>query len=209
MSSDVLAPTAASWALSSSMTTAGRVHRRLAPLLMSGIVVSGSSVGTSNVVQARVIEGRQLTDRTTAGGPPPLARPQPATAETVRRMLNRSGLTGEELARLFGVSRRALYKWAEGGRLNGHHAEALTRLDAIISGIDASTGDPRLTRTALMTRRSRQPSVYMMLLRRLQPSKRPAGPEPAELLTGRWDVDVPVGEVLIPNRRLPKPPAER
>jgi transcriptional regulator with XRE-family HTH domain len=52
----------------------------------------------------------------------------PSSADLVRKLLKESGLTWDQIARLFGVSRRAVYLWASGGRLNSANQELLTEL---------------------------------------------------------------------------------
>lgn len=80
---------------------------------------------------------------------PPISIPQAATpAAQVRHLRNTSGLTGEQIARLFGVSRRAVHLWASGGRMNAAHHERLARLLAITSKLPGDTPEQR--RSALL-----------------------------------------------------------
>ena len=80
------------------------------------------------------------------------------TAELVRDLWERSGLTWDQLARLFGVSRRAVHAWATGARPNAYHQELLTELTQLIAGID--TGDPRRNRELLLAPRPGRPSLF-------------------------------------------------
>jgi transcriptional regulator with XRE-family HTH domain len=48
-----------------------------------------------------------------------------AASDSVRSIYERSGLTWEQLARLFGVSRRAVHSWASGSRVSARHLEAI------------------------------------------------------------------------------------
>jgi len=74
---------------------------------------------------------------------------RPATAATqVRRLWQTSGLTGEQVARLFGVSRRAVHLWGSGGRMNAAHHERLSRLVAIVDTLPGDT--PAQRRAALL-----------------------------------------------------------
>ena len=59
--------------------------------------------------------------------------------ESVIRLRDLSGLTWDQLAKLFGVSRRAMHLWASGGRMNSYHAELLSGILARISMIPADT----------------------------------------------------------------------
>jgi DNA-binding transcriptional regulator YiaG len=56
------------------------------------------------------------------------------TAQQIQRAHGVSGLTWEQLARLFGVSRRSLHAWASGTRLSGANAERLAELSALLQG---------------------------------------------------------------------------
>ena len=80
---------------------------------------------------------------------PPISISQAATsAAQVRHLRDASGLTSEQIARLFGVSRRAVHLWASGGRMNAAHHERLARLLAITSKLPGHTPEQR--RTALL-----------------------------------------------------------
>jgi DNA-binding transcriptional regulator YiaG len=74
--------------------------------------------------------------------------PARASADLIRDLRQRSGLTWDQLGRLFGVSRRAVHLWASGGRLNAANQELLGHLLAIIDGLPGST--PEQKRTALL-----------------------------------------------------------
>lgn len=63
--------------------------------------------------------------------------------ESVILLRNLSGLTWEQLAKLFGVSRRAVHLWASGGRMNSYHAELLGRVLSSVSMIEADTPTQR------------------------------------------------------------------
>jgi transcriptional regulator with XRE-family HTH domain len=63
--------------------------------------------------------------------------------ESVIRLRDLSGLTWDQLAKLFGVSRRAMHLWASGGRMNSYHAELLSGILARINRIPADTPTQR------------------------------------------------------------------
>jgi DNA-binding transcriptional regulator YiaG len=69
-------------------------------------------------------------------------------AAQVRRLRDISGLTGEQIARLFGVSRRAVHLWVSGGRMNAAHHERLAQLLAITGTLPGHTPEQR--RAALL-----------------------------------------------------------
>lgn len=67
------------------------------------------------------------------------------TAEATRKAINElrklSGLTWEQLAKLFNVSRRSLHFWASGQRLSSFNEESLNRLLGTIRYIDRGSAD--------------------------------------------------------------------
>lgn len=78
--------------------------------------------------------------------------------ELVRELHTRSGLTWEQLAKLFGVSRRTLHFWASGGRMNAHNQELLTTLVVRIEELPGSM--PADKRAALLQPREGGSSIY-------------------------------------------------
>lgn len=51
-----------------------------------------------------------------------------STAQLITEMHEASGLTWDQIARYFGVSRRAVHLWASGGRMTASNEELLTHL---------------------------------------------------------------------------------
>lgn len=74
----------------------------------------------------------------------------PSTA--IAELRRRSGLTWDQLARLFGVARRSVHFWASGKALNAANEERLARMLAVVRYIDR--GNAQATRAALMTAQS-------------------------------------------------------
>jgi DNA-binding transcriptional regulator YiaG len=107
---------------------------------------------SAGVLVARSRLGKQRRARRVL---PEDARP---TAELVRDLWERSGLTWDQLARLFGVSRRSVHAWATGARLNAYHQELLTELTQLVAWID--TGDPHRNRDQLLAPRPGGPSLF-------------------------------------------------
>lgn len=87
--------------------------------------------------------------------------PPVATAAAIRRLHTISGLTWEELARLFGVSRRAVHAWATGSRMNATHAARLSTLASAFASLD--TGESKKTRARLMDPTASGQSEYELL----------------------------------------------
>lgn len=60
------------------------------------------------------------------------------TAAAIREVRERAGLTWEQLARLFGVSRRSVHLWAGGGRMTAANEESLLRVAALVNSMKGS-----------------------------------------------------------------------
>ncbi len=71
----------------------------------------------------------------------------PDTQRLVRELRRRSGLTWSDLARIFGVGRRALHFWANGASLADHNADRLRRVVEVVRQLDQ--GDPKRTKERL------------------------------------------------------------
>jgi hypothetical protein len=68
--------------------------------------------------------------------------------EEVLWVKENSGLTWDQLGKVFGVSRRAVHLWANGGRMNETHAQVLRRFAAEVAAHHGGT--PEQTRAALL-----------------------------------------------------------
>lgn len=73
--------------------------------------------------------------------------PQRGVASTPARDLQMfhedSGLTWDQVARMFGVSRRSVHLWAAGGRMSAQNQETLTRLSLLLPTLPGSTPEAR------------------------------------------------------------------
>lgn len=58
--------------------------------------------------------------------------PKLSSAQLVKKLRLESGLTWDQISRLFGVSRRAVHLWASGGRMNAANEELLANLVALV-----------------------------------------------------------------------------
>lgn len=109
-----------------------------------------------------------------------------ATAEAVKRLRVRSGLTWDELARAFGVSRRTVHAWASGTRLNQAHAARLSVLTRVVDGLAAD--NPEEARGALHAPAADGESLYQRVIQSLaQPGNRREGFAPWELLAAEGE----------------------
>jgi DNA-binding transcriptional regulator YiaG len=112
---------------------------------------------------------RSLADQPVLGGDYATAEEaetkQPA--EQVKALHNASGLTWEQLARLFGVSRRAVHHWASGGNMTARNIETLTSLMRTVSALAGS--DPASRRMEILMPGDNGTSLYERLLSRHRP----------------------------------------
>lgn len=123
-----------------------------APLLMAGLIMTGGLFGTtigsetpfeSMIVGGRTIRG-ELAPLLSDSSPARTAPPAEAVAHRSDRdeivwIKEHSGLTWDQLGKVFGVSRRAVHMWANGGRLNEVNAERLREFASIIQRLEVET----------------------------------------------------------------------
>ena len=160
-------------------------RRAVAPILIGafmflpGTTNSASLISDTTFVSANMATG--IGGFAVGTRLPPARDEISTTAEAVKRLHARSGLTWDELARAFGVSRRTVHAWASGTRLNQAHA---ARLSALARVIDAwAAASPEGTRAALHAPAVAGESPYQRLIRELaQPGSRREGFAPWELL---------------------------
>lgn len=130
--------------LSLGATSGDGVLRRV-----QGLVVSICGLGAANgtTASAQVVAPPELLSSAQTNSGLTLELPAPAQAAAIAELRRRSGLTWEELADLFGVSRRSVHFWASGKPLNASHEEALNQLLHVVRYIDRGSG--AATRSAL------------------------------------------------------------
>ena len=104
------------------------------------IIAGNSYTGTS----ASVSQISHNTQSRAATSPQPLT-----SAELVKQVHIASGLTWEQLAKVFGVSRRALHQWASGNRMNSTNLERLAAFNTLLSELKLESPEER--RSALFT----------------------------------------------------------
>lgn len=85
---------------------------------------------------------------TTSGSTLPSTSSTEATQKALKELRKLSGLTWDQLAKLFNVSRRSLHFWASGQPLSSFNEENLNRLLGIIQYIDR--GSASLNRSLLL-----------------------------------------------------------
>jgi len=113
-----------------------------------GSIISLVSSGTT---ASRVSDHRGLlaaVDRTTSGITLRATGSPEATQKSISELRRLSGLTWDQLAKLFNVSRRSLHFWASGQPLSRFNEEQLNRLLEAIQYIDR--GSANLNRSLLL-----------------------------------------------------------
>ena len=174
------------------------VTRLVSPCL--GLMLVGLSTTTlaSAPPEAELAAFRAL-DSTTPGAS---VNAEGAPAASLAALRELSGLTWDQFARLFGVSRRAVHFRAEGRPLTPSHEEHLQRVLAVVQQLDRGT--PRANRALLLEARPGEPMVFDLLA---------AGRYARALESGRASSAQARGPApLSPEARVtraPPPPAER
>lgn len=122
--------------------------------------------------------------------------PLPELAKSVRSLRQRSGLTWDELARIFGVTRRTLYNWSIGGQVSAANARAIADVIGSLHEIDA--GDPRVTRSRLLAPTENGATLYAMLIQQRRRTSHLSAPvySPDQLLGARYDTPDQTGKVV-------------
>lgn len=115
------------------------------PILV-GVMLAG--LGTSTVYAHPadvVLRPQRTTDQTTSGASLYVAALSGAAIGELRRL---SGLTWDQLARLFNVSRRSLHFWASGKSMAPSNEEHLHRILAVVRKVDQ--GSAKANRAMLL-----------------------------------------------------------
>lgn len=82
-------------------------------------------------------------------------------ADSVKALHADSGLTWDQLARLFGVSRRAVHHWASGGRMNAVNEEQLGEIQDAVRNLPGDT--PAERRSLILASPPEGPSIFEQL----------------------------------------------
>ncbi|MDP9442015.1 MAG: hypothetical protein M3P34_07545 [Actinomycetota bacterium] len=130
------------------------------------------------------VVGAAMLTMTTAGITPPSASSmefaqvwttgvtgaqRPDTANAVRGLKKRSGLSWQQLADAFGVSRRSLHFWANDGNMA---AASVRRLEALIRAVErVGLVDPVAVRSALLAPRPGGRSHFEELVAEVAPRR--------------------------------------
>ena len=117
----------------------------LAGLIMAG-GLSGTTIGSGNPFASMIVGGRTIRGELAplpVDSSPARTAPAPDAHRSDRDEIvwikEHSGLTWDQLGKVFGVSRRAVHMWANGGRLNEANAQRLREFASIIERLEAET----------------------------------------------------------------------
>lgn len=169
-------------------TSAGR-STLATPIVMIALgsqMLFGGGTSSGSIAPVGQVAAAALAQEETSAGPAAMVRTEHATAVLELRSL--SGLSWEQLARLFGVSRRAAHLWAAGNPMSAANEEHLYRCLAVLRRADR--GGSAFNRAALF-RADRD------------------GASPFDLLAGRtYDVALVALGIGRSRRVVPAPSAE-
>ena len=108
--------------------------RQVRKPILVGLMLAGLGTSTADALPpGLVLRGQRTVDQTTAGASVSVAAPSGSAISELRRL---SGLTWDQLARLFNVSRRSLHFWASGKPMTPSNEEHLQRLLAVVRKVD-------------------------------------------------------------------------
>lgn len=120
--------------------------RQVREPVLVGCMLAGLGTSTACAAPQEVLwRSHRSLEQTTAGAVVPSVQPAGAAIGELRRL---SGLTWDQLARVFSVSRRSLHFWASGKPMAPSNEEHLQRVLAVVRKIDR--GSASVNRTALL-----------------------------------------------------------
>ncbi|MCG5053852.1 MAG: helix-turn-helix domain-containing protein [Myxococcales bacterium] len=132
--------------LESTSAAGAMLMRQVREPILVGCMLAGLGTSTAHAREAETLRRAQRSaERTTTGDLLPSAQPAGAAIGELRRL---SGLTWDQLARMFNVSRRSLHFWASGKPMTPSNEENLHRVLAVLRKIDR--GSASANRTALL-----------------------------------------------------------
>lgn len=128
--------------------TAAVVPPKKMPLLYAGLFGAAMTLAAPTAgVTLPSTRSVQLVQVWTSGVNAPAS---PDSASAVRRLKERSGLSWQQLADAFGVSRRSLHFWVNGGNMAPSSEDRLRVLTQVVDGIRSAR--PAVVRHTLLTR---------------------------------------------------------
>lgn len=144
-------------------STSGGSPLRMPPrdiVLVLSAALLGAGTSTAPGLPADLVSRAQYPASQTTPGASLAATERPGAAVGELRRL--SGLTWDQLARLFGVSRRSLHFWASGKVMSATHEEQLQRVLGVFRKVDR--GSANANRAAMLAVRDDGTIPFDLLL---------------------------------------------
>lgn len=133
-------------AFESTSAAGSMLMRQVREPVLVGCMLVGLGTSTAHALPPDIVlHSQRAAKQTSSGASVHLAEPAGVAIGELRR---RSGLTWDQLARLFNVSRRSLHFWASGKPMAASNEEHLQRLLAVIRRVDR--GSASANRSALL-----------------------------------------------------------
>jgi DNA-binding transcriptional regulator YiaG len=110
-----------------------------------------TTVGTVGIGRSEPVEIWSLSTMSAATIQPLLAQIQPwkgsrTPAQRIEQLRMMSGLTTNQIARLFGVTRRSVHNWIAGNAMADHHMQRLMQVESLIEVLPEHTPEQRRAR---------------------------------------------------------------
>lgn len=116
-----------------------------------GLVTIGVLWTPQEITASTYLIVKPIEQTTASPGRLPVETATETTGEAILEIRRRSGLTWEELADLFDVSRRSVHHWASGKALTAEHDRQIRRTLAVVRQLDQ--GEAEQTRALLVSPR--------------------------------------------------------
>ena len=118
---------------------------RPAPIVLAALI--GAAAVTSGLAAPATVPYLRPSTSTTGfvGQSAPAASASSITSDAlVRRVREAAGLTWDQLARVFGVSRRSVHNWSSGEKMSAHNLELLGRLYTLVTSLGSNPDEVRV-----------------------------------------------------------------
>lgn len=170
--------TQSSYEMASSVSVSTRDRRTLWPVIVIGGALSMSATSSAEPICSW--EAPYVRDHDSTGSGEAWKEIEPnadhqseITRQAVSELRRLSGLTWEQLSRLFGVSRRSIHFWASGKPLNAANEKRLLQVLGVVR--DADRGDARSNRAALLEVHDGTTSFDLLVAERFEEARATLG----------------------------------
>lgn len=128
-----------------STSAGGSMLRQFREPILVGLMLFGIGTSSAQALPTEMVSGARTTQQTTAGA---RVTPPQRSGRAISEFRRLSGLTWDQLASLFNVSRRSVHFWASGKAMTSGNEAHLQRLLAALRRIDH--GSAGANRAALL-----------------------------------------------------------